>query len=56
MTNYKQHLAGTNKTKAGRNLPTCGKVSSAIEYDTLNKEDFKKLDVTNRCKNCNSLH
>lgn len=52
MKNLKLHLAGNEKTKTNRSLPVCGKVSAAIEYDTLSLEDFKKSKVENRCVNC----
>ncbi len=55
MANLKLHLAGNTKTKNGKELPICGKVSLAIEYDTLLIEKFKTTEVINRCKNCNNI-
>ena len=52
----KKHLAGENKTAEKMNLPVCGKVSSAIEFDTLSKEDFNKTPIVQRCKNCERLN
>jgi hypothetical protein len=54
---YKKHLQGLTKTKSGMNLPLpiCGKISTGIEYDTLTKEDFLKLDFEHKCKNCNNI-
>ena len=55
MTNLKLHLAGNTQTKNGKALPICGKVSTAIEYDTLLKVDFEKEKTEHRCKNCNNI-
>lgn len=56
MATLKLHLAGTTKTKDLRYaLPICGKISTAIEYDTLSKEEFLKTSIENRCKNCNNI-
>ena len=57
MSNYKLHLAGTNKrnNKFQHSLPICGKVSTGIEYDTLTIEEFSKKEIGHRCKNCNNI-
>jgi hypothetical protein len=57
MSNYKLHLAGSNKTKDSfqYSLPICGKISTGIEYETLTKEEFSKIQIDNRCKNCNNI-
>lgn len=54
MKTLKLHLAGIEKTKTNRSLPICGKVSTAIEFDTLTLEEFKKSKIETRCTNCNN--
>lgn len=55
MKNLKLHLEGNTKTKNGKSLPICGKVSTAIEYDTLSKKEFTEIPTEKRCKNCNNI-
>lgn len=38
--------------KSGVSFPICGKVSCAIEYDTISLEDFLKADPKRQCVNC----
>ena len=33
-------------------FPICGKISDAIEFDTISLEDFLKADTKRQCKRC----
>lgn len=55
MTILKKHIQGNNIAKlSGKQLPICGKVSSAIEFDTISLEEFLKLPIAEKCVRCSN--
>jgi len=52
----KLHICPSQLTPKTYNVsfPICGKVSCAIEFDTVSLEDFLKADPKRKCVNCSN--